>query len=238
MSSEDFEYESIPIGYYDQVFLKGLRKNRGLQFSWHYLKFNSVKDTFPKYETHLDVACGPGTFIGNFLDNRSVGVDIAEKQISYAKNNYPEFKNQFYQKDVNIEIEDLNKYDVITLLEFIEHISPIEVEKLINKLMKKLTKKGRIIITTPNYKGLWLTLEKCISIIGKVDYRSQHINRYTQDRIKEEFKYKNVTVKKYINFGIFMSFFSKNLGFKAEKIIAKLFNNFFGYSLIVIIENE
>ena len=95
--------------------LKGLRKNRGLQFSWHYLKFNSVKDTFPKYETHLDVACGPGTFIGNFLDNRSVGVDIAKRQISYAKNNYPEFKNQFYQKDVNIEIEDLNKYDVVIL---------------------------------------------------------------------------------------------------------------------------
>ena len=81
----------------------------------------------------------------------------------HCKKKYPEFKNQFYQKDVNKEIDDLNKYDVITLLEFIEHISPKEVDDLINKLMKKLTKNGRIIITTPNYKGLWLSIEKCIS---------------------------------------------------------------------------
>ena len=151
-------------------------------------------------------------------------------------------------KDIRKEISTDWKFKKDKLISRLNLVSREEFEILkkivqkqntiINKLMKKLSKKGRIIITTPNYKGLWLTLEKCISIIGKVDYRSQHINRYTQDRIKEEFKYKNITVKKYINFGIFMSFFSKNLGFKAEKIIAKLFNNFFGYSLIVIIENE
>ena len=70
------------------------------------------------------------------------------------------------------------------------------------------------------------------------DYRSQHINRYTLARINEEFNYKNVTVKKYINFGIFFSFFNTNLAFKTHKLIAKLFNNFFGYSLLIIIENE
>ena len=98
MSTKNFEYESIPLGYYDQVFSDGLQKNKGLQFSWHYLKFKSVKNNFPKYKTHLDVACGPGTFIGNFLDNRSVGFDVSKKQISYAKKNIQNLKINFIKR--------------------------------------------------------------------------------------------------------------------------------------------
>jgi len=241
MSKNDlFEYESRPIGYYDKIFNIGKVKKRGVQYTWHFIKFNTVKKNILKNNKHLDLACGPGTFIGNFLNNNAIGIDISQNQIDYAKKEYKRYSNNFFVADINTELPNVinQKFDSLTLLEFIEHISPKEVDSLINKLMKKLTKNGRIIITTPNYKGLWLTIEKFISIVGKVDYRSQHINRYTLARINEEFNYKSVTVKKYINFGIFFSFFSTNLAFKAHKLIAKLFNNFFGYSLIIIIENE
>ena len=33
---------------------------------------------------HLDFACGPGTFIGNYLSLDSIGVDISVKQINFA----------------------------------------------------------------------------------------------------------------------------------------------------------
>ena len=37
MTYDEFEYESIPVGYYDKIFNEGMRINRGLQFSWQYL---------------------------------------------------------------------------------------------------------------------------------------------------------------------------------------------------------
>lgn len=48
--------------------------------------------------------------------------------------------------------------------------------------------------------------------------------------------YENITVNKYINFGIFLSFVSTNLGLKAHKIVSRIFNKFFGYSLLITIE--
>ena len=98
MTSSGFEYESLPLGYYDKIFSEGLKVNKGIQFSWHYLKFKTVKEHFPEYDSHLDIACGPGTFIGNFLDNKSVGLDISKNQIQYAKNKYPSLKVSFLQR--------------------------------------------------------------------------------------------------------------------------------------------
>lgn len=236
MTYNEFEYESIPVGYYDKMFTEGLKVNRGLQFSWHYLKFKTVKEHFPEYSSHLDIACGPGTFIGNFLDKKSIGLDISDNQINYAKNKYSSLSSQFYIKDMNKEFNDEKNYDVITLLEFIEHISPEEVNDLLLKCMNKLNKNGKIIITTPNYRGLWLLLEKIVSFMGPVDYKQQHINRYTKKRIENEMIYENITVNKYINFGIFLSFVSTNLGLKAHKIVSRIFNKYFGYSLLITIE--
>ena len=137
---------------------------------------------------------------------------------------------------MNKEFDDEKNYDVITLLEFIEHISTEEVNSLILKCMNKLNENGKIIITTPNYRGLWLLLEKIVSLVGPVDYKLQHINRYTKKRIEKELNFENLTVKKYINFGIFLSFIDTSLGMKAHEIVSKIFNNFFGYSLLITIE--
>lgn len=236
MTSGEFEYESIPVGYYDRIFNEGLRVKRGLQFSWHYLKFKTVKKHFPEYSSHLDIACGPGTFIGNFLDNRSIGLDISNNQINYAKNTYNSLSNQFYVKDMNNEFNDEARYDVITLLEFIEHISSEEVNSLILKCKNKLNENGKIIITTPNYRGLWLLLEQIVSFVGPVNYKLQHINRYTTKRIEKELNFENLKVQKYINFGIFLSFINTNLGLKAHEVISNMFKNFFGYSLLITIQ--
>lgn len=236
MTSNGFEYESLPLGYYDKIFTEGLKVNKGIQFSWHYLKFKTVKENFPEYDSHLDIACGPGTFIGNFLDNKSVGLDISKNQIQYAKNKYPSLNSQFFVKDMNVEFDDEGFYDVITLLEFIEHISSEEVNSLLLKCYNKLNSNGKIIITTPNYSGLWIFLEKIISFIGPVNYKFQHINRYTKKRIEEEINFDNIVVKKYINFGIFLSFINTNFGIKVNELISKFFKNYFGYSLLITIE--
>jgi 2-polyprenyl-3-methyl-5-hydroxy-6-metoxy-1,4-benzoquinol methylase len=231
------EYQSMPTGYYDQVFKVGLKRKKGLQYSWHDLKFSTVKNNFPSiYKTHLDIACGPGTFIGNYLDQRSIGIDIAKNQINYANKTYACQPTSFYVKDMYEVLNSDEKFDVITLLEFIEHIEPDEVNTLIKRLYFKLNKKGRIIITTPNYRGFWPILEKIISIKGPVDYRIQHINKYDIQRIKSELKYEKLKIKKYINFGIFFSVLNTKLGNKISSFINKFFQGYFGYSLIITIE--
>lgn len=234
----DFDYEKIPVGYYDKVLKEGLKKGRGLQATWHHKKFLNIKDILGKYSSHLDVPCGPGTFIGNYLDERSVGLDISSIQINYAKNEYKNFSKNFFVSDIKNETENNNTYDVITVLELIEHFEPKEVDELVNLLYKKLNQGGRLILTTPNYKGLWLILEKIVSLIGPVNYKYQHINRYTKKRVYKQFKRHDLEVLKYINFGIFFSILNTGWGILFDRFIEKLFFGFFGYSLIIIINKD
>ena len=231
----DFDYSKIPIGYYDSILENGLTRQKGLQSCWHHTKFSTIKNRMGKYENHLDIACGPGTFIGKYLDSRSEGWDISEEQIKFAKNKYYSIEKNFKIRDLREAIKSQQKYDVITLLEFIEHISRSEVQKVVSELYTMLNDGGKIIITTPNYRGLWLFLEKIVSIVGPVDYKNQHINRYTPKRVKKEFDYSLLSVDKYINFGIFFSIFGHQAGLKFNKIISKFFKDFFGYSLIITI---
>ena len=44
-----------------------------------------MSEKIEKNQIHLDFACGPGTFIREYLNNSSTGVDVSEKQIEYAK---------------------------------------------------------------------------------------------------------------------------------------------------------
>lgn len=231
----EFDYNKIPIGYYDNVLEIGLENKKGLQSCWHHLKFLSVKKEMGEYKNHLDIACGPGTFIGKYLDNKSTGWDISEQQIDYAKSKYPFMSQNFVVKDLRDAINSDEKYDVITLLEFIEHISSSEVKTIVNELFNMLNDGGKIIITTPNYRGLWLFIEKIVSLLGPVNYKDQHINRYTVRKVQKEFNMYNLKIKKYINFGIFSSFISHNLGLKFNKIISEKLNSYFGYSLIISI---
>ena len=78
-----FEYESIPVGYYDNVF----RQRKGIQSRWHHEKFVRISAEVGPGRL-LDIGCGPGTFIGT-LDSsiNATGIDISSRQIDYARSN-------------------------------------------------------------------------------------------------------------------------------------------------------
>src|SRR4051812_6164808 len=92
-AAEPFDYESIPIGYYDKVF----RRRRGIQSKWHHLKFERVVRELEGHRRLLDVGCGPGTMIG-YLGARhdSVGTDLSTRQIEYARTTYGSPGARFY----------------------------------------------------------------------------------------------------------------------------------------------
>ena len=116
----NFDYEKIPVGYYDKIF----KKKKGVQSKWHHIHYNFVKKIMGSYNKHLDLACAGGTFIGNLnSEKKSVGVDISIKQINYAKKIYQNKNHKFFHIKKNIIPFKTDSFDIITNLQLMEHLT-------------------------------------------------------------------------------------------------------------------
>ena len=54
-----YSYESIPVGFYDEVY----QRNRGIQCKSLHHKFQRIESEIGNVSRHLDFGCGPGTLI-------------------------------------------------------------------------------------------------------------------------------------------------------------------------------
>ena len=214
----NFDYENIPIGYYDDVLQKGLSSGKGIQANWHNKKFLSVYELIQNYKVHLDYGCGPGTFIGNYSKLESVGVDISEIQISFAKKKYG--TNFEFFNTSQIEQENFNKkFDVITSIELIEHLTDEEILKLLDDLYDLLDEGGILVLTTPNFSSTYSLIELAVNIFGKVSYKEQHINKFNKSRLLEllnQSNFEKIEICKIMNYGIFFSIFSIKFALKRK----------------------
>ena len=86
MTTPGYDYDKdIPAGFYDEIH----QRRAGVRFFWHDLKFRAVAARLDGAGKVLDVGCGPGTFIGNYLDGvECLGVDFSAPQIDYANRRY------------------------------------------------------------------------------------------------------------------------------------------------------
>lgn len=178
-----FDYSRIPEGYYDSI----LSGPDGMRKFWHYHKFDSVLRYMPESQGQprsiLDFGCFAGSFLGLVSEDlfaKQVGVDILPSQISYAKKKYGTAFRDFRAVDPNPPLGEFvsEKFDVITLIEVIEHLDRAQIEKLLRDLCDRLKPDGRIIMTTPNYLSLWPVLEWMIGRMSDVQYEEQHLTRF------------------------------------------------------------
>jgi SAM-dependent methyltransferase len=214
-NTADFDYDSIPIGYYDNIY----RLKSGMQSKWHHLKFRKVLSEFPVSCSHLDVACGPGTFIGNLPATiTSTGVDIASNQINYAKSNYSQSNVDFKLiSPGNLPFKDAS-FDIVTSIELIEHISPEETKILLKECLRVLKPKGKLIITTPNYGAFWPILEIVLNRVSKLSYKEQHITKYKNSILRQilsESGFPSINVKSFM----FSAPFSAALNWRLADIV-------------------
>lgn len=179
-----FDYDSIPVGYYDEVF----RRGRGIQSKWHHQKFARVREEIAPGSRLLDVACGPGTFIGSLPAGIScTGIDIAKAQIDYAHAHYATTERRFaLMAPGNLPVAS-DSFDVVTIVELIEHITAAEAAQLFTECRRVLRPGGKIVVTTPNYACLWPALEFLTNRLGKVSYEDQHITKYRAPSLRELF---------------------------------------------------
>ena len=231
----NFDYQKLPSGYPDQSIQKGLKKGRGFQANWHDVIYKKVRSFIEPNNSHLDWACGPGIFIGNYCDNNSIGIDISEVQIEYAKKNYGNNGTYIVKDGNNLDSFDHNSFDIVTMLDFIEHIEDDEAIGMLNNIYNFLKPGGKLILTTPNYRSLYTILEMIVNVVGPVSFKEQPINKFNARRLNELLKiskFQHVKVDKFLNFSCFLSIFSVTLAQKLDNIIDKIFYGFFGYVLV------
>lgn len=219
MEKKEYDYDSISPGYYDEVF----HRRRGVQSKWHALKFRLVGQCLgDEYSHHLDIGCGPGTFVGTLpADLRSTGTDIASTQIDFANEHY---KTEFHDFQCvppgKVPFDDAT-FDVVTLVELIEHLEMADIEFLIGEAHRVLDPGGKIVITTPNYASLWPLLEKAVNRLGEVSYEDQHLTFFNRGRLRallQRLGFTNIRVTTFHGVAPFCSALSGSLADVMQKV--------------------
>lgn len=237
--TDKFWTDDFDVGYYDTILEKGLEKGRGLQAFWHNETLSKVASKFKGSLTHLDYATGPGTLIGKYTQSNSLGVDLSTSQIDYANQKYgengefktiKEFQFQHYQ----------NTFDVITVIGLLEFLSTRQAKELLKNLKKTLKKNGTIILTTPNYGGLFKHLQKFAYIFSDVNYDEALETKYNQQKIdalmlNENFS--SIKVYKFMTFGWALSLVSFRLAKVLNNFLEKITKNKFGFLYMIEIKN-
>ena len=201
----EFDYNSIETGYYDRIF----HRQAGIQSKWHHQKFAHIRDRIGAASRHLDIACGPGTFIGTIDDTiDSTGVDIAVPQIDYARAAYGAELKKFELVAPGKLPYDNGQFDVATCVELLEHLTPTEGQELLLEAKRVITPDGVLLLSTPDYGGAWPALEWILNRRGEVSYEDQHITHYTKSSLKlflEQAGFEDVKVERYLFLSPFLS---------------------------------
>ena len=195
MQSPDYDYEKeIPAGFYDRIH----RRKAGVRYCWHDLKFRAVAARLTGVKRLLDIGCGPGTFIGNYLGGIDcLGTDFSASQIQYANGRYADETHRFSTRTIASLVSAGERFDSITMIELVEHLAPADAARLFAEARALLAADGLLIVTTPNYRSLWPLIEWGVNLVSPVSYEQQHVNKYRRNRLIAqlvEAGYRRVTV--------------------------------------------
>jgi cyclopropane fatty-acyl-phospholipid synthase-like methyltransferase len=176
-----FDYDQIPLGYYDEI----LRGGHPIRRCWHRQKFERVIAALPQRpgQAILDIGCFAGTFLGMLPPERfprQLGVDIIPKQIAWATEHYGTPYREFRVIQDLPALASLDeRFDAITLIEVLEHLDASQIREVLHQVARLLRPGGRFLMTTPNYASTWPILERILDRASDVKYEEQHLTKFT-----------------------------------------------------------
>ena len=217
--------------YYDDV----LQRYSGMQSAWHHFKFQLFKEKIKPTDKHLDIGCSSGSFIGLLDDNiHSIGVDPDPTSIECAQKKYASKNKQFFGLDkIKYLVNSQTRFDIITCIEIIEHLSYQEYYKLIQNAYKLLKKDGIFLVSTPNYHSMYPILELIASWFSKTDFH-EHQSRFSKNFLKQtllQSGFKKVDVICYQGISFIFASIHWGLANKFLKIERKTLEKLYGFLL-------
>jgi ubiquinone/menaquinone biosynthesis C-methylase UbiE len=149
----------------------------------------------------LDAGCGSGNIIFEFAKKVQyfVGIDSNEECIKFLKHKIDDLQiqNVTAEKLDLLEISSLNlRISKIIMTEVIEHLNEEYLGKMLREMSRVITEDGKILITTPNYRSLWPSIERILDFFKLVPNlgKEQHITKYNWKKLSDIIKRTNYCV--------------------------------------------
>jgi 2-polyprenyl-3-methyl-5-hydroxy-6-metoxy-1,4-benzoquinol methylase len=152
---EQDRHYTYPYHYLPETGDHCFRQHRHWSWGYRYLgrlkvAFDLIKDL--EFESLLDIGCGSGRFLREAQNRfgsakRFKGIDISEKAIHLAKLLNPGL--EFEIGDI-IKMPTRSLWDVVTLLDVIEHIPPAILPEFIDVVCSVLRPGGVVVVTVPH----------------------------------------------------------------------------------------
>lgn len=154
-------------------------------------------DNVSENDTVLDVGCGNGALSYDVAKKakKVVGIDLNEKNVSFAKERYSEENIEYICGDALKDLPN-EKFDVIIMSNVLEHI-----ENRVEFLERLREKAAKFLIRVPMINRDWITLYKKEL---DLDYRLDkgHFVEYTLESFEEELREAGLRIPDYsVQFG-------------------------------------
>lgn len=147
----NFPYHHL-VDYHDGLI--SLRKQWGWSLSYLgriHLVLNTLNEMH--FQSLLDIGCGDGKLLSilasHFADKSFVGVDYSERAIALARALSSSANVRFAVEDI-AKAKTADKYDVVTLIEVIEHIPVDKLDEFARRAAERLRPGGYLICTAPS----------------------------------------------------------------------------------------
>lgn len=188
-------------------------------------------ETKKKINSFIDVGCSNGFLTNTIKEKLSIpkvkGVDFDKENLLIASKNYQNI--DFSYLNLNQNLDNNEKYDLVTCLETLEHVG--NIKQALKNLLPLKSSDGIIIISVPIEIFFWGTLKFLLKTnlykytldeLGKIKY-----SEYLRSLLKGEniSRYRDPAKS---GFGTHFGFDYREIDtfFKSEKIRYKAFNSF------------